>query len=142
MQYAQIKHIPNVGMDDIYTGNGVSELINLCMQAHSIAGTRFSFLRPTILFDGMSHAFGRHACTLHLRRGGEWYPDIADIESRVTRTKAIVIINPNNPTGAVSGEVLQEIVEVARRHQLIISPTKSRPLVHGRRRHTSIAEPP
>ena len=123
MQYAQIKHIPNVGMDDIYTGNGVSELINLCMQALLDIGDEVLIPSPDYpLWTACVTLSGGTPVHYICDEEAEWYPDIADIESKVTpRTKAIVIINPNNPTGAVyPREVLQEIVEVARRHQLII----------------------
>lgn len=123
MQYAQIKHIPNVGMDDIYTGNGVSELINLCMQALLDGGDEVLIPSPDYpLWTACVTLSGGTPVHYICDEEAEWYPDIADIESKVTpRTKAIVIINPNNPTGAVyPREVLQEIVEVARRHQLII----------------------
>ena len=123
MQYAQIKHIPNVGMDDIYTGNGVSELINLCMQALLDSGDEVLIPSPDYpLWTACVTLSGGTPVHYICDEEAEWYPDIADIESKVTpRTKAIVIINPNNPTGAVyPREVLQEIVEVARRHQLII----------------------
>lgn len=123
MQYAQIKHIPNVGMDDIYTGNGVSELINLCMQALLDSGDEVLIPSPDYpLWTACVTLSGGTPVHYICDEEAEWYPDIADIESKVTpRTKAIVIIDPNNPTGAVyPREVLQEIVEVARRHQLII----------------------
>ncbi|WP_281798375.1 aminotransferase class I/II-fold pyridoxal phosphate-dependent enzyme [Slackia piriformis] len=123
MQYAQIKHIPNVGMDDIYTGNGVSELINLSMQALLDSGDEVLIPSPDYpLWTACVTLSGGTPVHYICDEEAEWYPDIADIESKVTpRTKAIVIINPNNPTGAVyPREVLQEIVEVARKHQLII----------------------
>lgn len=123
MQYAQIKHIPNVGMDDIYTGNGVSELINLSMQALLDSGDEVLIPSPDYpLWTACVTLSGGTPVHYICDEEAEWYPDIANIESKVTpRTKAIVIINPNNPTGAVyPREVLQEIVEVARRHQLII----------------------
>lgn len=123
MQYAQIKHIPNIGMDDIYTGNGVSELINLSMQALLDGGDEVLIPSPDYpLWTACVTLSGGTPVHYMCDEEAEWYPDIADIESKVTpRTKAIVIINPNNPTGAVyPREVLQEIVEVARKHQLII----------------------
>lgn len=123
MQYAQIKHIPNVGMDDIYTGNGVSELINLSMQALLDSGDEVLIPSPDYpLWTACVTLSGGTPVHYICDEEAEWYPDIADMESKVTpRTKAIVIINPNNPTGAVyPREVLQEIVEVARKHQLII----------------------
>ena len=123
MQYAQINYFNYFGMYDIYTGNGVSELINLCMQALLDSGDEVLIPSPDYpLWTACVTLSGGTPVHYICDEEAEWYPDIADIESKVTpRTKAIVIINPNNPTGAVyPREVLQEIVEVARRHQLII----------------------
>ncbi|MDO4533997.1 MAG: aminotransferase class I/II-fold pyridoxal phosphate-dependent enzyme, partial [Coriobacteriia bacterium] len=123
MQYSQIKHLPNVTMDDIYTGNGASELINLCMQALLDNGDEILIPSPDYpLWTACATLSGGHVVHYMCDEQAEWYPDIDDIRSKVTsRTKAIVIINPNNPTGALyPREVLQEIVEIAREHQLII----------------------
>ena len=123
MQYAQLKGLPNVGMDDIYTGNGVSELINLTMTALLDHGDEILIPAPDYpLWTACASLAGGTPVHYLCDEQADWNPDIADIERKITpRTKAIVIINPNNPTGAVySREVLEEIVEVARRHQLII----------------------
>ena len=123
MQYSQIKGLPNVDMDCIYTGNGVSELINLCMQALLDNGDEILIPSPDYpLWTACATLAGGNPVHYICDEQAEWYPDIADIESKITpRTKAIVIINPNNPTGALyPREVLQEIVEVARKHQLMI----------------------
>lgn len=123
MQYAQIKGIPNVTMDGIYTGNGVSELINLCMQALLDNGDEILIPSPDYpLWTACATLSGGVPVHYICDEQAEWCPDIADIESKITsRTKAIVIINPNNPTGAVYPcEILEQIVEVARRHQLMI----------------------
>lgn len=123
MQYAQIKHIPNVDMDSIYTGNGVSELIQMCMQALLDTGDEILIPSPDYpLWTACATLAGGTPVHYLCDEQADWYPDIADMESKITpRTKALVIINPNNPTGAVyPREVLQEIVEVARKHQLII----------------------
>lgn len=123
MQYAQLKHIPGVTMDDVYTGNGVSELINLCMQALLDDGDEILIPSPDYpLWTACATLAGGTPVHYICDEQAEWYPDIADMERKITsRTKAIVIINPNNPTGALyPKEVLQEIVEVARRHQLMI----------------------
>ena len=123
MQYAQIKHIPNVAISDIYTGNGVSELINLCMQALLNDGDEILIPSPDYpLWTATATLAGGKAVHYICDESADWYPDIEDIKKKVTdRTKAIVIINPNNPTGAVyPKEVLEEIVKVAREHQLII----------------------
>lgn len=123
MQYAQIKHIPNVTMDGIYTGNGVSELINICMSALLNNGDEILIPSPDYpLWTACATLAGGNVVHYLCDEQAEWYPDIDDIKKKITpRTKAIVIINPNNPTGALyPREVLQEIVEVAREHQLII----------------------
>lgn len=123
MQYAQIKHIPNVTMDGIYTGNGVSELINICMSALLDNGDEILIPSPDYpLWTACATLAGGNVVHYLCDEQAEWYPDIDDIKKKITpRTKAIVIINPNNPTGALyPREVLQEIVEVAREHQLII----------------------
>ena len=123
MQYAQLKHIPNVDMDSIYTGNGVSELINLCMQALLDTGDEILIPSPDYpLWTACATLSGGTPVHYVCDEEAEWYPDLKDIESKITpRTKAIVIINPNNPTGALyPREVLEGIVEIARKHQLMI----------------------
>lgn len=123
MQYAQIKQIPNVTIDDIYTGNGVSELINLSMLALLDAGDEVLLPSPDYpLWTACVTLAGGTPVHYICDEQTEWYPDIDDIKKKVTpRTKAIVIINPNNPTGALyPREVLEEIVEVARQNNLII----------------------
>ena len=123
MQYAQLKHIPNVDMDGIYTGNGVSELINLCMQALLDTGDEILIPSPDYpLWTACATLSGGTPVHYICDEEAEWYPDLKDIESKITpRTKAIVIINPNNPTGALyPREVLEGIVEIARKHQLMI----------------------
>ena len=123
MQYAQLKNIPNVSIEDIYTGNGVSELINLSMSALLDNGDEVLVPAPDYpLWTACVTLAGGKAVHYICDEQSEWYPDIDDIKKKVTdRTKAIVIINPNNPTGALyPKEVLDQIVEVAREHQLII----------------------
>lgn len=123
MQYAQVKGLPNVSMDGIYTGNGVSELINLCMQALLDTGDEILIPAPDYpLWTACATLSGGTPVHYRCDEQADWNPDLADMEAKVTpRTKAIVIINPNNPTGAVySKEVLEGIVEIARRHQLMI----------------------
>ena len=102
MQYSQLKNIPNVTIDDIYTGNGVSELINLCMQALLDAGDEILIPAPDYpLWTATATLSGGKAVHYICDEQADWYPDIDDIKSKITsKTKAIVIINPNNPTGA------------------------------------------
>lgn len=123
MQYAQNKNIPNVTIDDIYTGNGVSELINLCMSALLDDGDEVLVPSPDYpLWTACVTLAGGKAVHYVCDEQAEWYPDIDDIKKKVSaNTKAIVLINPNNPTGALyPREVLQQIVDVAREHGLII----------------------
>ena len=123
MQYAQLKGIPNVTMEDIYTGNGVSELINLSMSALLDNGDEILIPSPDYpLWTACATLAGGKAVHYVCDEQAEWYPDMEDIKRKITdKTKAIVIINPNNPTGALyPREVLQQIVDIAREHQLII----------------------
>lgn len=123
MQYAQTKNIPNVTINDIYTGNGVSELINLSMSALLDDGDEVLIPAPDYpLWTACVTLAGGTAVHYICDESADWYPDIADIKSKITsRTKAIVIINPNNPTGALyPKELLEEIVKIAREHKLII----------------------
>ena len=123
MQYAQTKHIPNVTMEDVYTGNGVSELINLSMSALLDTGDEILIPSPDYpLWTACATLAGGTVKHYICDEQADWYPDMDDIRSKVTpQTKAIVIINPNNPTGALyPREVLQEIVDIARENQLII----------------------
>lgn len=123
MQYAQLKKIPNVSIGDIYTGNGVSELINLSMSALLDNGDEILIPSPDYpLWTATATLAGGKAVHYICDEQSEWYPDMDDIEKKITdKTKAIVIINPNNPTGALyPREILQKIVDIARRHQLII----------------------
>ena len=143
MQYAQLKGIPNIAIEDIYTGNGVSELINICMSALLDDGDEILIPSPDYpLWTACATLAGGKAVHYICDEQSEWYPDIEDIRRKITdRTKAIVIINPNNPTGALyPKEVLQKIVDVAREHQLIIfSDEIYDRLVMDEEEHISIA---
>lgn len=143
MQYAQLKHIPNISIGDIYTGNGVSELINLSMSALLDNGDEILIPSPDYpLWTACATLAGGKAVHYICDEQSEWYPDLNDIEKKITdRTKAIVIINPNNPTGALyPEEILQKIVDIARRHQLIIfSDEIYDRLVMDGEKHISIA---
>ena len=143
MQYAQLKHIPNVNINDIYTGNGVSELINLCMSALLDTGDEILIPSPDYpLWTACATLAGGKAVHYICDEESEWYPDINDIRKKINdHTKAIVIINPNNPTGALyPKEVLEQIVQVAREHQLIIfSDEIYDRLVMDGEKHISIA---
>ena len=143
MQYAQLRGIPNVTMNDIYTGNGVSELISLCMQALLDNGDEILIPAPDYpLWTATATLAGGKVVHYICDEQSDWYPDIEDIRSKITdRTKAIVIINPNNPTGAVyPKEILEQIAQIAREKELIIfSDEIYDRLVMDGYQHTSIA---
>ena len=143
MQYAQLKKIPNVDIDDIYTGNGVSELINLSMSALLDDGDEILIPSPDYpLWTACATLAGGKAVHYICDEQSDWSPDIEDIKSKITdKTKAIVIINPNNPTGAVyPREILEQIAQVAREKELIIfSDEIYDRLVMDGYEHTSIA---
>lgn len=123
MQETQRLGIRGVGINDIYLGNGVSELIVMAMQALLNNGDEVLVPAPDYpLWTAAATLAGGRAVHYLCDEQADWYPDIDDIKSKITRnTKAIVVINPNNPTGAVySEELLKQIVEVARQHNLII----------------------
>lgn len=123
MQYCQLKGIPNVGMDDIYIGNGVSEMITMTMQGLLDDGDEILIPAPDYpLWTAAANLAGGHPVHYICDEKADWMPDLDDIESKITdRTKGIVIINPNNPTGALyPKDLLERIVEIARRHELII----------------------
>ena len=122
-QYCQLKKFPNVTINDIYTGNGVSELITMCMQGLLNNGDEVLVPMPDYpLWTASVSLAGGTPVHYICDEQAEWYPDIDDIKSKITsNTKAIVIINPNNPIGALyPKELLLEIVEVARQNDLII----------------------
>ena len=123
MQYCQLKKIPNVGLNDIYTGNGASEMITMSLQGLLDYGDEILVPSPDYpLWTASVTLAGGTAVHYICDEQSDWYPDIADIRSKVTdRTKGIVVINPNNPTGALYPKaVLEQIVQVAREHDLII----------------------
>ena len=123
MQYCQLKKIPNVDLDDIYTGNGASELIQLALHALLNDGDEVLIPSPDYpLWTACTHLAGGKAVHYVCDEQSEWYPDLQDMESKITpKTKAIVVINPNNPTGALyPREILEGIADIARRHGLIL----------------------
>jgi alanine-synthesizing transaminase len=123
MQYCQQKGIPNVTTDDIFIGNGVSELITMSMQALLNTGNEVLIPTPDYpLWTASVNLSGGKAVHYLCDEQSDWIPDIKDIERKITpRTKGIVVINPNNPTGAVYPlAVLEKIVEIAAKHGLIL----------------------
>ena len=123
VKYCRKKGIQNVTEDDVYTGNGVSELITMSMQGLLNYGDEILVPSPDYpLWTASVTLSGGTAVHYVCDESADWYPDIQDIKSKITdRTKGIVIINPNNPTGTLyPKEILEEIVALARRHGLIL----------------------
>lgn len=123
IHYAQSKNIVGVGLDDIYIGNGASELIVLAMQGLLNNGDEVLVPVPDYpLWTAAVSLGGGRAVHYHCDESNGWLPNLDDIRAKITEhTRAIVIINPNNPTGALyPDDLLKEMVEIARQHQLII----------------------
>jgi alanine-synthesizing transaminase len=123
MQECQRLQIPNVEIDDIFLGNGASELIVMAMQALLNNGDEILVPAPDYpLWTAAVNLAGGKARHYLCDEQSDWFPDIADIKSKISdKTRGIVVINPNNPTGSVySKAVLEEIVQLAREHNLII----------------------
>ncbi len=142
-QYFQLKQIDGVDIEDIYLGNGVSELIVMSMQALLDDGDEVLIPAPDYpLWTAATALAGGRPVHYLCDEQANWWPDLADIEAKVTeRTKAIVVINPNNPTGALyPDEVLQGLVDIARRHQLLICADEIYDkILYDGATHTSIA---
>jgi len=123
MQYCQQKNIPGVKIDDIYIGNGVSELIVMVMQGLLNNGDEILTPMPDYpLWTAAVNLSGGTAVHYRCDEAADWNPDIEDMKSKITeRTKGIIVINPNNPTGAVyPQEILESIVALAAEHNLIV----------------------
>ena len=123
MQYCQLKGVKGVDIGDIYLGNGVSELITMSMQGLLDNGDEILVPSPDYpLWTASVTLAGGNAVHYMCDEQNEWNPDLDDIKKKITpNTKGIVIINPNNPTGALySDEILKEIVEIARQNDLIL----------------------
>lgn len=123
MQECQRLGVPNVTIDDIYLGNGVSELITMSMQALLNNGDEVLIPAPDYpLWTASVSLSGGTPVNYLCDESADWFPDIKDIASKInSRTRALVLINPNNPTGAVySKEVLLDIIALARKHNLIL----------------------
>ena len=123
MHYTQLKKIPGVTIDDIYIGNGASELIVMCMQGLLNPGDEVLVPAPDYPLWTAAVALATGTPRHYIcDEANDWNPDLNDMRSKITpNTKAIVVINPNNPTGAVySDEILKEIIQIAREHNLII----------------------
>lgn len=123
MQYSQRRGILGVEIDDITIGNGVSELISMSLTGLLEDGDEVLIPKPDYpLWTAATTLAGGNPVHYRCDEDQNWAPDVADIEANITdRTRAIVVINPNNPTGAVyTKEVLTAIVDIARRHDLVI----------------------
>jgi alanine-synthesizing transaminase len=143
MHYAQEKRIAGVQLDDIIIGNGVSELIVMSMQGLLEDGDEVLVPAPDYpLWTAAVRLAGGAPRHYRCDEGNGWLPDLADLRSKITKhTRALVVINPNNPTGALyPDELLRELVEIARRHQLIVYADEvyDKTLYDGAT-HTSIA---
>ena len=143
MQYCQEKGIQGVTLDDIYTGNGVSELIVLAMNALLNNGDEVLVPAPDYpLWTAAVSLSGGTPVHYLCDESKEWAPDLADLRKKITpRTKAIVVINPNNPTGAIySKEVLIELTSIAREHGLILFADEIYDkMLYDKEKHVSLA---
>ena len=143
MQYCQEKGIQGVTLDDIYTGNGVSELIVLAMNALLNNGDEVLVPAPDYpLWTAAVSLSGGTPIHYLCDESKEWAPDLADLRKKITpRTKAIVVINPNNPTGAIySKEVLTELISIAREHDLILFADEIYDkMLYDQEKHVSLA---
>ena len=143
MHYAQEKNISSVTVDDVYLGNGASELITMSMNALLNAGDEILVPAPDYpLWTASVSLSGGTPVHYLCDEQAEWAPDMADMARKITpKTRGIVLINPNNPTGALYGDaVLQEVIALAREHGLIIFADEiyDKTLFDGNT-HTSIA---
>ena len=123
MHYYQSRGLRDVGVEDVFIGNGVSELISMVLQAFVDDGNEILVPAPDYpLWTGAVTLAGGIPVHYRCDEEDDWNPDLADIEAKITdNTHALVIINPNNPTGAVySEETVKGLVDIARRHQLVV----------------------
>ena len=143
MQNYQRKGVLDVGIDDIYIGNGVSELISIAMQALLNRGDEMLIPAPDYpLWTASVTLSGGTAVHYRCDEEADWVPDLDDIRSKITdKTKGIVVINPNNPTGAVyPREILEGIHRIAAEHGLILFGDEIyEKIVYDNARHTSLA---
>ncbi len=143
LDYHKEKGLPNICEDHIYLGNGVSELISIAMQGLLNNGDEILIPAPDYpLWTAAAKLAGGNPVHYMCDESAGWYPDMRDMEQKITdRTKGIVVINPNNPTGALyPKDLLQQIVELARKHDLIIFADEiyDRTVMDGKE-HVSIA---
>ena len=143
MHYCQAKKIIGVGLDDIYIGNGASELIVMAMQGLLNTGDEVLVPAPDYpLWTAAVTLAGGTPRHYLCDEANEWNPDLKDLRSKITKnTRAIVVINPNNPTGALySDAILLEIIQIAREHELVIFADEIYDkMLYDGARHTSMA---
>ena len=143
VEYCKLKGIPNVTVDDVYTGNGASELISMAMTGLLDKGDEILIPAPDYpLWTASATLAGGVVQHYRCDEANHWYPDLNDIESKINeRTKGLVIINPNNPTGVLyPKEVLEGIADIARRHGLILFADEIYDrLVYDGKTHISLA---
>jgi len=143
MHYCQSKKIMGVGLDDIYIGNGASELIVMAMQGLLNTGDEVLVPAPDYpLWTAAVTLAGGTPRHYLCDEANEWNPDLKDLRSKITKnTRAIVVINPNNPTGALySDAILQEIIQIAREHELVIFADEIYDkMLYDGAKHTSMA---
>ena len=123
VHYTQEKRIHGVGVDDVYLGNGASELIQMAVSALVNDGDEILIPTPDFpLYTAVVGLSGGRPVHYMCDEGAGWLPDIDDIRRKISpRTRGIIVCNPNNPTGALYPEaVLLEIIELARQHQLMV----------------------
>ncbi|WP_020585410.1 aminotransferase class I/II-fold pyridoxal phosphate-dependent enzyme [Desulfobacter curvatus] len=121
--YHVVKGILDLTPDDIFIGNGVSELVNMAMTSFLNPGDEILIPSPSYsLWTNMAYIVGATPVLYRCDEASGWYPDVADILKKITpKTRAILIINPNNPTGSLySKEILEQIIQIAREHKLLI----------------------
>ncbi|TLQ46633.1 pyridoxal phosphate-dependent aminotransferase [Streptomyces marianii] len=122
-QRYQALGLTDVSVDDVFLGNGVSELVSMAVQALLEDGDEVLVPAPDFpLWTAVTTLSGGKPVHYLCDEGSDWYPDLDDMASKITdRTRAVVIINPNNPTGAVyPREIVEGILDLARRHQLMV----------------------
>lgn len=143
MQYNQRMGISGVEIDDVFIGNGVSELIGMALQGLVNNGDEVLIPSPDYpLWTAATNLAGGRPVHYRCDEQADWFPDIDDIRSKITEnTKVLVVINPNNPTGAVySAELLQQLLDVAREHDLVVMADEIYDkILYDEAQHTSIA---
>ncbi len=143
MQYCQEKRIMDVDIEDIYIGNGASEVIQMAMQALLNNGDEILIPSPDYpLWTASANLSGGKPVHYHCDEQADWCPDIDDIKKKITpQTRGIVVINPNNPTGALyPKELLEQIIEIARQNSLIVfSDEIYDKILYDGNKHTAMA---